>query len=106
METSNESGHSHDADPVNPAPSADPPGAVRYLGIGCLMSVAGFFSGGMIAVLIGKVVGSVMGCVPETGTPACNWHIYMLTGAIVGLITLPFLTIRRLRSGAAPSDRG
>ncbi len=84
----------------------DRPHPARYLGIGCLMSVAGFFSGGMIAVLVGKVIGGISGCVPDPGTPACNWHIYMLSGAVIGLITLPFLTIRRLRSGAAPSDRG
>lgn len=70
------------------------------------MSVAGFFSGGMIAVLIGKIVGGLQGCTPEPGTPACNWHLYLIVGAVLGLISLPTLTIRRLRSGAPTSDRG
>ncbi len=85
----------------------DGPGAVRYAGIGCVMVVAGFFSGGMTAVLIGKMVGGVMGCTPAEGLPACNWHYYALVGGIIGAVTLPILTIWRLRSGgAAPSDRG
>lgn len=70
------------------------------------MSVTGFFGGGMIAVLVGKIVGAATGCVPEAGTPACNWHLYVLVGGLIGLVLLPVVTIGRLRSGTAPSDRG
>ena len=81
----------------------------RYVGLGCLMTVAGFFSGGMIAVLVAKIVGMARGCTPMAGTPACDWHIYLLVGVVAGAISLPWLTIRALRrSGAAEhnSDRG
>ena len=33
----------------------------RNVGVGCVMTFAGFFGGGMIAVLIAKIVGSVQG---------------------------------------------
>ena len=74
-----------------------------------MMTVAGFFSGGMIAVLIAKFVGMARGCTPMTGTPACDWHIYLLTGVVLGAITLPWLTINALRRSGADqqhTDRG
>ena len=70
----------------------------RYLGVGCVTVVAGFFSGGMIAVLIAKIVGAARRCDPPTGLPACDWHVYMLIGAVIGMITLPAGVIWRLRS--------
>ena len=36
----------------------------RNIGVGCLTTAAGFFSGGMIAVLLAKFVGSAQGCQP------------------------------------------
>jgi hypothetical protein len=68
----------------------------RNLGVGCLTVFAGFFSGGMIAVLIGKFVGSVQGCKPPEGLPACNWWVYAGVGAVLGALTLPVLALRRL----------
>lgn len=73
-----------------------PVGAV--VGVGCLTAVAGFFSGGMTAVLIGKAVGFFQGCTPMEGTPACDWHVYAAIGCIFGFITLPAISIYRLRS--------
>ena len=67
------------------------------LGVGCVTSVAGFFGGGMIAVMVGKVVGQVRGCVPLEGTPSCDWHLYVLFGGILGLILLPTISIIRLK---------
>jgi hypothetical protein len=64
--------------------------------IGCLTTVAGFFSGGMIAVFVGKVVGSAQGCKPPEGLPACNWWVYAGIGALIGAVTLPVLALRRL----------
>ncbi len=73
----------------------------RNIGVGCITGFAGFFSGGMIAVLIGKFVGSMQGCRPTEGLPACNWWVYAGVGALVGALTLPVLALRRLnRSGA------
>ena len=68
----------------------------RNIGVGCLTTVAGFFSGGMIAVLVGKFVGSMQGCKPPEGLPACNWWVYAGIGAVVGALTLPVLALRRL----------
>ena len=69
---------------------------VRNIGVGCITGFAGFFSGGMIAVLIGKFVGSMQGCRPAEGLPACNWWVYAGVGALVGALTLPVLALRRL----------
>jgi len=77
-------------------PDADSPLA-RNIAVGCVSTVAGFFSGGMIAVFVGKIVGLAQRCVPPEGLPACNWWLYAGVGAILGAITLPVLTVRRLR---------
>ena len=79
------------------SPESDREGVVaRNVGVGCLTTMAGFFSGGMIAVLIAKFVGSVQGCKPPEGLPACNWWVYAGIGAVVGALTLPVLALRRL----------
>ncbi|MEO8909925.1 MAG: hypothetical protein ABI408_06815 [Gemmatimonadaceae bacterium] len=74
----------------------------RNIGVGCVTTMAGFFSGGMIAVFVAKVVGSFQGCRPTEGLPACNWWVYAGVGAVIGALTLPVLALRRLnqiRSG-------
>ena len=79
------------------APEPDRKGlAARNFGVGCVTTVAGFFSGGMIAVMVGKFVGSIQGCQPTEGLPACNWWVYAGIGAVVGALTLPVLALRRL----------
>ena len=70
----------------------------RYGCVGCLTLVAGTFSGGMIGVLIAKIVGSARNCEPATGLPACDWHVYAGVGMLIGAVTLPVLTLMRLRS--------
>jgi hypothetical protein len=71
----------------------------RNIGVGCITTMAGFFSGGMIAVLVGKFVGSAQGCQPPEGLPACNWWVYAGIGALLGAVTLPVLALRRLNRG-------
>ena len=40
------------------APDTSPPrGAAAYVGVGCFTMIAGFFGGGMIALMVGLVVG-------------------------------------------------
>jgi hypothetical protein len=79
------------------SPEPDREGIVaRNIGVGCITTVAGFFSGGMIAVFIAKFVGSAQGCRPTEGLPACNWWVYAGIGAAVGALTLPVLALRRL----------
>jgi len=85
-------------------PAPDREGVVaRNIGVGCVTTVAGFFSGGMIAVLVAKFVGSMQGCKPPEGLPACNWWVYAAIGAVVGAITLPVIALRRL-SRARPGE--
>ena len=79
------------------APELDREGIVlRNVGVGCVTTVAGFFSGGIIGVFTGKVVGSVQGCKPPEGLPACNWWVYAVFGAAIGALTLPVLALIRL----------
>ncbi|HEY8851364.1 MAG TPA: hypothetical protein VIM36_04220 [Gemmatimonadaceae bacterium] len=79
------------------APELDRAGVIaRNVGVGCVTTVAGFFGGGMIAVFIGKVVGSVQGCKPSEGLPACNWWVYAGIGAVLGALTLPGVVLIRL----------
>ena len=68
----------------------------RNVGVGCITTFAGFFSGGMVAVMIAKFVGSVQGCKPAEGLPACNWWVYAGVGAVLGAVTLPVLALSRL----------
>lgn len=73
-------------------------GVWPYLGVGCLSAIAGLAAGGMIAVLIAKVVGAVTGCraEAETGAP-CDWSVYWTWGARIGLILLPTIVVWRMR---------
>ena len=72
---------------------------IRNIGVGCVTTVAGFFSGGMIGVFIGKIVGLAQRCVPDPGLPACNWWVYAGVGGVLGAVTLPVLALRRLNKG-------
>ena len=80
-----------------------------YVGVGCLMAVIGLVGGGMIAVLVAKIVGAVRGCAPdaETGAP-CNWTVFWAWGAWIGLLLVPTIAIWRMRRGrnrpAAPEN--
>lgn len=69
----------------------------RRIGVGCFTTFVGLASGGMIGVLVGKVTGSIRGCVPIEGTPACDWYYFAVAGMILGATTLPILALRRLR---------
>jgi hypothetical protein len=72
------------------------PGANRFA-VGCLMAVAGFFSGAMVAVLIGRFYSSATHCQYDAELPACNWQSFAGVGGLIGLVTLPALVLWRLR---------
>ena len=74
----------------------------RNIGVGCVTTVAGFFSGAMIGVFVAKVVGSAQGCPPPEGLPACKWYVYAAIGAVIGALTLPVLALSRLNRGKTP----
>jgi hypothetical protein len=69
-----------------------------YLGVGCLTAIVGLVAGGMIAVLIAKLVGVMRGCAPEaeTGAP-CDWSVYWTWGARIGLVLVPSVVLWRMR---------
>jgi hypothetical protein len=72
-----------------------------YVGVGCLTAFAGWWSGGMVAVLVAKIVGAIQGCAPgEHGAP-CNWPAYAIAGGVLGAVSLPALALQRLRRGDA-----
>ena len=73
--------------------------AGAFVGAGCFSAVAGFFGGGMIAVMVAKFVGSVRGCQPPDGLPACDWGHYAIVGMLAGVVLLPLLAISRLTRG-------
>jgi hypothetical protein len=82
--------------PSTPGQTDD--GVWPYLGVGCLSAIAGLAAGGMLAVLIAKVVGAVTGCRAdaETGAP-CDWSIYWTWGARIGLVLMPAVVLWRMR---------
>ena len=71
----------------------------RRIGVGCVTAMAGLFSGGMIGVMVAKMVGSFRGCKPEPELPACDWHVYAGVGMLIGILTLPVLALSRIRRG-------
>lgn len=78
-------------------PDADD-GIWPYLGVGCITTVSGFFGGGMIAVLVAKIVGAATKCTPnaETGAP-CNWFTFAMAGAMIGALLFPSVAVFLLR---------
>jgi hypothetical protein len=94
-------------EPTPPRAGSDgetPEGVWPYLGVGCLTAIAGLVAGGMIAVLIAKVVGAVQGCMPDkdTGAP-CDWSTYWTWGARIGVILVPTIVLWRMRKVRAAS---
>jgi hypothetical protein len=77
-----------------------------YIGVGCLTAPIGFFGGGMIAVLIAKMVGGVQGCKAPEGLPACNTFEFLAVGALIGLVGLPLLSMWRLSVGRRKGATG
>ena len=89
----------------NEPPAGTPPAsAARVLGIGCFMAIVGFFSGGMIAVLLSKLVAFLTRAPTCDGIPTCNWYIYMFVGGVIGALTLSWLVVSALRSDSPPAS--
>lgn len=77
----------------------------RAVGLGCFSIFVGFWSGGMVGVLVGRFVGSARGCVPPEGLPACDWWYFAMAGMAIGATTLPVLVLWRLRRRKRPSNQ-
>jgi hypothetical protein len=76
------------------------PSAGRQAAIGCFMAVIGFFSVGMIGVLVSKGVAFFTKAPKCDGIPTCDWYVYMLVGGVLGALTLPWLVVSAMRSPA------
>ena len=88
--------------------AADQPkgSAWSYIGVGCLTAPIGFFGGGMIAVLIAKIIGGLQKCQAPDGFPACNTFEFLFPGGLIGMIGLPLLSVWRLRVGRKKAAAG
>ena len=73
----------------------------RNIGLGCLMTVLGFFSMAMVGVLVSAVVAGATRTARCPDIPACNWYIYALVGGVFGSVSLPILVLRRLNRPSA-----
>ncbi len=76
---------------------------LRTLAIGCFMAPIGFFSGGMIAALVSKLFAFVTRAPVCAGLPSCNWLAFTMVGGVIGMLTLPALVMRALRSTKRPN---
>ena len=77
----------------------------RNVGVGCFTTIMGFFGGGMIAVLIAKIVSQALHEPQCEGLPTCNWLTWAARGGVLGMIILPTVSVWRLKSGDAAHDR-
>lgn len=68
----------------------------RKFGLGCFTFFIGFFSGGMVAVLLGRIVAGLRKAPSCEGLPLCDWWVYVGVGGLIGAISLPILVLRRL----------
>ena len=90
------------------------PGCWSRAGVGCVTSFAGFWSGGMVGVMVGEIVGFFVRVPDCQGLPvSCNWAMHAGIGALIGAVTLPALALWRLRRASGRggganghSDRG
>lgn len=71
--------------------------AAGVFAIGCLMAIAGFFSGAMVAVLVARAYSWASHCQYDAELPACNWESFAAVGGLIGLVSLPALVLARLR---------
>lgn len=81
---------------VTPQANEDAIAFGRKFGLGCFTFVIGFFSGGMVAVLLGRLVAGLRKAPSCEGLPLCDWYVYVGIGGVLGAITLPILVLRRL----------
>ncbi len=77
----------------------------RNIGVGCFTTFIGFFGGGMISVLIAKIVSQALNEPQCEGLPTCNWLTWAARGGVVGMIILPTVSLWRLKRGDAAHDR-
>lgn len=76
----------------------------RNVAIGCFMVPLGAASGGMVGVLVSKIVAWMTKAPACPDIPSCDWYIYAGWGALLGALSLPALVGWRLAQSAPPRD--
>jgi hypothetical protein len=72
------------------------------------MAIPGFFAGGMLGAAVAKIVGTLRGCTPPQGFPACDIWSFVLPAGIVGSLLLAAVIVIRLgrdRGGLDSTER-
>ncbi len=87
---------------TTPPQDFEKPSVARQVGIGCFMAVVGFFAGGMVGVLVSKIVAFFTKAPKCDGIPTCDWYIYMFVGGLLAALTLPWLVVSAMRQPAPP----
>jgi hypothetical protein len=87
-------------------PPAEDHRTASYVGVGCFTAFVGFWGGGMIAVLVAKIVGFVTKCPGGSRGEPCSWWIYARVGMILGAVLLPTIALWKLRRGSAGGAGG
>jgi hypothetical protein len=81
----------------------------QRIGVGCFTAVVGFAAGGMLGVFAGWAYAFLTRAPKCTGIPSCDWGYWATAGAWIGLVTLPAISLWRLRGAGTrtePDDRG
>lgn len=68
----------------------------RRVAVGCVMTVIGAISGGMVAVLVSKLVAILTRAPSCPDIPTCDWYVYWGVGALLGGVSLPALVLRAM----------
>src|SRR3954470_3924887 len=68
----------------------------RRLGVGCFTIVVGFFSGAMIATLVGKFLAFLLREQQCSGVPMCDWYVWFYGGGVLGALSLTAFIQTRL----------
>jgi len=74
----------------------EPVSTGRRVAIGCFMTWIGFLSFGMVGALTSRFMTFVTRARSCPDVPACNWHVYVGVGGLIGAITLPWLVVRAM----------
>jgi hypothetical protein len=76
----------------------------QRVALGCLTIAGGTAGGFMLGTMVSKAVGSIRNCQPAEGLPACNYWLYAVPGALLGLVLVPAITFWRLHLSQRSTD--
>ena len=77
----------------------------QRVGVGCFTAFVGFWSGGMIGVFVNWAWAFLSRAPKCPGIPTCDWGYWATRGALIGLVTLPAISLWRLRRRDAATNQ-